>query len=275
MSRAWRRRLGRGTWGVAALTAALSAALTAGPCRAAAQNPDMALTQAERDSVLAHYHQIFPFGGRKAVERGFDLPAPLGFNVGFFSMEQDIEITNLGIGFNAPPQPVSFIQFDRASARVNNVNARVDLWVLPVLNVYVMGGYGFGETNVKLAAPVALETTAEFTGANLGLGVTGAFGFRRTFAVVDFNRQLAFSSLLDDPVPANILSTRLGRAFRVGDRRKGIRGTFWLGAMKQTMRAETNGSISLADVVGPGADSLFTGYRDEDWYQALPPAQRA
>jgi hypothetical protein len=262
-------------WSVrtAALPTAVALAFTASAV--AAQNPDLGLTKAERDSILAHYHQIFPIGGRQAVERGYDLPAPLGFNLGIFSMTQDLVISNLGIGFNKPAQPVDFITFESASARVDNYNARVDLWVLPVLNVYVIGGYGDGQTKIQLAEPVPIHTTAEFKGSNIGVGVTGVYGYRRAFVVADYNHQWAFSSLLNAPVPADIFSARLGRSFRVGERQKRIKGTFWVGTMLQSLKAETDGSIALADVLEPGADSLFTNYQQSDWYQALRPPGKA
>jgi hypothetical protein len=40
-----------------------------------AQNPDLMLSQAQRDSILKTYNNIFPILGRKAIERGFDLPS--------------------------------------------------------------------------------------------------------------------------------------------------------------------------------------------------------
>ena len=43
-----------------------------------AQNPDMVLSQADRDSILKDYDQVFPIWGRKAIERGFALPRPFG-----------------------------------------------------------------------------------------------------------------------------------------------------------------------------------------------------
>ena len=179
------------------------------PLGLAAQNPDLALTQAERDSVLATYHQIFPIWGRKAIERGFDLPNPLGFNVGGFGANQDLLISNLGLGFNTPPQPVDFITFSGAEAKLTNWNTRVDLWVFPFLNVYTMLGTGPAQTTVHLATPVQFTSVAKFKGSNFGLGLTGAFGFRRNFVVVDYNHQWAFSSLLDAPVPVNVLKGRI------------------------------------------------------------------
>ena len=241
---------------------------------AAQQNPDLALTQQERDSVLAHYDNIFPIWGRKAIERGFSLPAPLGFNIGGFYANQDIVISNLGLGFNADPVPVDFITFKTAQAKLTNFNVRTDLWVFPFLNVYLMAGTGNGQTTVHIAEPVEFTTVADFKGSNFGIGFTGAFGIKRNFAVVDFNHQWAFSSLLKSPVPVNVLSMRYGKAFRVGQRHKRMRATAWIGTMFQKMKNETVGSINLADVIPGGTDSLFVGYDTTSWYQGLTPPQQ-
>jgi hypothetical protein len=244
------------------------------PASLSAQEPDMTLTQAQRDSLLKDYHQIFPIWGRKALEKGFQTPLPLGFNVALYSMKQDIEISNLGIGFNKPPQPVSFITFEGANAQLSLINARMDLWLFPFLNVYGIVGTGSGHTTVTLAEPVQFTTTANFDGASAGLGLTAVYGFRNYFGVVDLNHQWGFSSLLDNPVPANILSMRLGRRFRLGAK-KNVRATAWVGAMDQVLQSETNGSIKLSDVLPSGSDSLFNGYQNAPWYTALGPAQRA
>jgi len=246
------------------------------PLRAVAQqNPDLALTQAERDSILAGYHQVFPIWGRKAIERGFDLPLPFGFNIGSFYANQDIVISDLGLGFNQPPQPASFITFEKAEAKLTNVNARADLWLFPFLNVYGMVGRGNGHTTVHIVAPVDFTTTADFTATNVGLGLTGAFGIKRNFFVVDFNHQWGGSSLLANPVPVNVLSMRIGKAFRVGQRKDRMRATAWIGTMYQGMKNETLGSVNLADVIPPGTDSLFNNYQNSAWYQALSAAQKA
>ena len=245
-----------------------------GPLQLLAQNPDLALTPAERDSILAHYHQIFPIWGRKAIERGFDLPSPLGFNIGMFAASQGIVISNLGVGFNQPPQDASFIKFQEANAKLTNWNVRADLWVFPFLNVYGIAGTGPGHTTVHVVEPVEFSTTADFQGENFGIGLTGAFGFRRNFVVLDWNHQWASSSLLSAPVPVNVFSTRVGRGFRLGTRARRMKGTLWVGTMLQTMKNETNGSVKLSEVVPPGMDSLFNGYQSSAWYQALPPAQQ-
>jgi hypothetical protein len=242
------------------------------PLSMVAQNPDLSLTPAERDSILKQYDQIFPIWGRKAIERGFDLPTPLGFNVGWFGATQDIIISDLAIGFNAPVEPAAFIKFEKAESKLTNTNVRADLWVLPFLNVYLMLGTGTGETKVHIAEPVQFTTTANFEGSNVGVGLTGVYGFSRYFVVADFNHQWAFSSLLEAAVPVNVFSARLGRAFRVGERKKRMKATAWVGTMFQNMQNGTVGSIKLSDVAPP--ESLFDNYQTSTWYQGLSPREK-
>ena len=100
------------------------------------QNADLSLTQAQRDSILKDYDNIFPIWGRKAIERGFDLPYPVGINLNFLYMHQDITIGELGLSVNEnPTQPVDFISFDKADSRISTVNSRFDLWLFPFLSV--------------------------------------------------------------------------------------------------------------------------------------------
>jgi hypothetical protein len=107
----------------------------------AQQNPDLVLSQAQRDSILKDYDNIFPIWGKKAIARGFDLPYPVGINLNYLYMNQDIAISNLGLGFNdTQMQAVDFITFDKADSRISTVNTRLDLWVFPFLSVYGLIG---------------------------------------------------------------------------------------------------------------------------------------
>jgi len=143
------------------------------PLRVVAQG-DLKLTPEERDSVLKNYHQIFPIWGRQAIERGYDLPTPLGFNVGWFGAEQNIIISDLAVGFNNPPEPASFIGFEKAESKITNWNARVDLWVLPFLNFYLMAGTGDGQTKVFVSEPVKFETEVDMLLRKPLLAITAA-----------------------------------------------------------------------------------------------------
>ena len=86
---------------------------------AVAQNPDLILSKAERDSILKNYKNRFPIWGRKAIEKGFDLPYPVGLSLNVVYAEQDIKLSDLGLSTGAKPVvPVEFIKFGRVQAPV-------------------------------------------------------------------------------------------------------------------------------------------------------------
>jgi hypothetical protein len=241
-----------------------------------AQNPDLMLTQAQRDSILATYDNIFPLLGRQAIERGFDLPKPLGINLIGLWVDQGIEISDLGLSTGSDPiQTVEAFQFGDSRASILTASLRADLWVFPFLNVYGILGTARANTEVELTAPIPFTTSVDQTGTYGGIGLTGAFGFSRFFTAVDVNWAWTDLEKLDEPVRTRVLSLRLGRAFAVSPRN---RVSVWAGAMSVKFDTETNGSIGLAEALPPDVvdgirDDLET-IEDEEWYQDLTPAQR-
>jgi hypothetical protein len=242
------------------------------------QNPDLMLSQAERDSILKTYNNIFPILGRKAIERGFDLPRPLGLNLIGVYVDQNIAISNLGLSTGANPiVPADFIGFGTNTSTVTTFNARADLWVFPFLNVYAIGGKAWANTTVQVVEPIVFESSVDQTGTYVGTGLTGAFGFKRFFVSSDINWTWTKLEKLEKAVNGRILSFRLGRAFKKGN--QGGRFAFWLGAMKATIASETVGSINLSEAIPPETvdrirDALET-VEDEAWYQNLGPGQKA
>jgi len=242
-----------------------------------AQNPDMMLSQAERDSVLKTYHNIFPIWGRKAIERGFDLPKPLGLNLIGVYVDQNIDISDLGLSTNDNPiVTTDFIGFGTNTSTVTTFNVRADLWVLPFLNVYAIGGNAWANTTVEITDPIAFTTSVDQTGTYFGTGLTFAMGIKRNFISVDQNWTWTKLEKLEEAVQGKVLSFRFGRAFKLGPQK---RLSFWVGAMRVKIASETLGSIALADAIPPETvdqirESLET-VEDEEWYQNLGPGQKA
>ena len=256
---------------------AVAGALALAPLPARAQNPDLMLSQAERDSILKDYHNIFPLLGRKAIERGFDLPKPVGLNLFGLYMNQGIEITDLGLSTGADPLvPIDFIKFGTNTSTVYSLSFRADLWVLPFLNVYGYGGQAQANTTVELTEPIGFTSSVDQSGQYGGVGLTGAFGIKRFFAVADINWSWTNLEKLDAPVQGRVMSFRLGKAFKIGGTK---RLQVWAGAMNQKFRSETNGAIRLGDAIPPETvDRIRTKLEDipnQPWYQDLGPLQKA
>jgi len=245
--------------------------------RAGAQNPDLMLSQAERDSILKTYHNRFPIWGRKAVERGFDLPKPLGFNVLGLYMKQNIDITNLGISTGDNPiVPIDVIKFGTNSSSVSSISGRLDLWLFPFLNVYGFGGRVWANTTVQLTTPIAFTSSVDQTGYTGGIGFTGAIGIKKNFLSADVNWSWTKLEKLTESVNGRILSFRFGRNLKLGGEK---RLAFWVGTMNQKFGRETNGSILLGDVIPPETvDRIRTqleNLNQTPWYAALNPVQKA
>ncbi len=235
-----------------------------------AQNPDLKLSQAERDSILKDYDNIFPIWGRKVVEAGFDIPYPAGLNINGYYAQQPIEINNLQLGIgNFPMQEVGIVQFGDSESRVATYNFRPDLWVLPFLNVYGIIGQGWTETDVKLSEPIEFETGVNQKGTYYGFGFTTAFGIKKNFMVIDINWSWADMELLSDPVRARVLGIRYGRNFILGGKK---RLAVWVGTMNQNLETVTEGSVRLNEVLpGQVRDQLATReYQNSPAYRVLP-----
>lgn len=247
------------------------------PTSVHAQNPDLMLTQAERDSILATYDNIFPIWGRKAIERGFDLPKPFGINVIGMYINQGIDIGNLGLSTGTNPiTPIDAVQFGKNEASIGTVSLRADLWILPFLNVYLLGGTAQANTKVQVATPVSFTSSVDQTGSYFGTGLTGAFGIKRNFASVDVNWTWIDLEKLDDPVRNRILSVRYGRNLKLGPEK---RLALWVGAMNAKFKTETTGSILLSEAIPPetvdGIRDRLENIDQSDWYQGLNPPQQA
>jgi hypothetical protein len=231
-------------------------------------NSDLSLTQPERDSILKDYNNIFPIWGRKAIEKGFDIPKPFGVNVNYLYMRQDIEIYDMQLGINNNGLvPVDFIKFGAADSKVSTFNTRLDLWVLPFLNVYGMFGTINTSTAVSIEEPVSFESGSDFSGTFYGLGTNFAFGVKKYFVIADVNFTWSNLDKLDQPARGRVFSMRMGKSFDLG--KKNMRGetkkiSFWAGTMNQALLNTTTGNVNLKDVM-PGDK-----YQDLLEFQASP-----
>ena len=249
-------------------------AALAGPARA--QNPELMLTPAERDSVLAEYDNVFPLLGRKAIERGIDLPKPLGIGIAALWVNQGIEISDLALSTgDAPVETIDVVKFGDNSSTILTTNVRADLWVLPFLSVYGLYGLARSNTTVEVTAPIAFSSSVDQNGDYFGTGLTGAFGFKRVLVAADVNWAWTKLEKLSEPVTSRVVSLRLGRAFKVSPRN---RANVWLGTMNVKFKSETDGSIALGDAVPPetveAIRDRLENVDESEWYQQLPPAQQ-
>ena len=225
------------------------------------------------DSLKATpYPWRFPILGDKIRKMGFDIPFPSGIMVNYVVGSQYITLDNLEVGLDRDnlTNVDGLARFEHLKAAVNVINFRYDVWLLPFLNVYALGGYVNSDTDVKLALPFSANFTAHSKGPMAGWGLAAAAGFGPIFVSGDFNMAWTFMPQLEDPSVAKVYDLRAGHSFTFKNR-KSSSLSIMIGAQHLKLNSYSVGSINLTDKSG------ITNERKEqalgelnDWYDGLP-----
>jgi hypothetical protein len=246
-------------------------------CMLAGFAPSLASAQADLsipDSIIDPdpWDHFFPIWGDRVVERGFDLPYPLGISANYLYQSFDVTIDGLELSLGDNPlQPVDIVEFENAKTSINTGNVRADLWIFPFLNVSMMYGKGKGNTGVVLSEPVSFSTNVDFNGTYYGFGVLGAFGFDGYFFTLDWNQTWFTSDILESSVLADLVTVRAGKTFEVGGRNLSL----WLGTMYQSYENETVGAVTFDDIFGGvGVPANLQNYQSSPWYRDLGRSQQ-
>ena len=176
------------------------------------------------------WSSFLPLMKEEVEKRGIELPLPFGAGLVFYHLSRDIEITDIRLGLNGTsPQSVSDWAQLGSRADVNNLNVKLDAWILPFLNVYAIVGYVWNEseTTIDITLPPILPggqprqrrlvVPTEMEGSVAGIGLTLAAGYRSFFLTYDGN--IAQADLgFDDRFKAVISSVRSGWHGKVGPR---------------------------------------------------------
>ena len=213
-------RRSRGLLLACALVASLE--LSAGRSLAAddANTPEEEQRKPKED--IEPFWSGLPLLGDEARAAGADLPLPFGAAlVGTGLTGRNIEITDVRLGLNGSPSSVSQFVTLGSTSDVANVNLKLDAWLLPFLNVYVLLGYVHNETRTRGLVTVprpgpipgtrttTVDIETELDGFVGGLGATLAGGYRDFFMVADCNYD-QIDIGFDDKFHALVASARGG-----------------------------------------------------------------
>ena len=238
--------------------AGVVALLVAGPPARADSAIDPAATAASEEPAPAQAagkpHRL-PFLGEEARKRGIELPRPYGVGLVYYHLDRAIDISDVRVGRNgADPASVSdFAQLD-SDSRVDNLNVKFDVWILPFLNLYAIAGYLWNEstTNIDVTLPpiapggsprqFTFAVPTKMTGTVGGLGMTLAGGYGPFFLSADLN--VAKADLgFDDRFRAVVSSLRTGWNGRAGGRPMQA----WANATYWNTYAEATGTVDDPD----------------------------
>jgi hypothetical protein len=149
----------------------------------------------EKDTT---WNRPLPFAAEWALERGIDLPNPFGVGMFAVVMSRDFAVSDVRV--TLPGQgPTSISEVASFDVRNHTTLAalKVDAWILPLLNVYVLAGHTWSDSKLNAAItiprpirdPVVMNLTQdmEVGGPLLGAGATLVAGYGHWFVMADAN----------------------------------------------------------------------------------------
>jgi hypothetical protein len=217
--------------------------------------------------ALADEARMLPFLGEEARKRGHELPEPFGVGLVYYKLKRDIEVTDLRLARDdGTLTSVSRYADLGSSTDVDNVNLKLDMWLLPFLNVYGIVGKVWNDSrthidvtlppvlpggpgrSLKATVPTSLEGTVK------GMGVTIAGGYESFFGALDAN--VAKADLgFDERFKATIISARAGWNGTADSRPLRVWGsvTYWdtFAVAKGTVADPDGGTLRFEVEQGP------------------------
>jgi len=201
-----------------------------------------------------------PVWGKDLVA-GKDFPMPFGIGVTYFTQDQDYIVDKLEVGIPGfPPIPNSTLKIKNS---IDELNGKLDAWLLPYLNVFGIAGHLDGTTDVDLSSVPGLAAVLPFTSLSIdysgtvyGAGVVLAGGTDRFFgSLTGIATRTNLSGDFDSSVKANILTPRFGV--------HNYHGALYVGAMYLDAQEDHKGTVPIP-FLGPVPFKVELSQKD-DW----------
>lgn len=199
------------------------------------------------------YAQSFtlPLWKEKAEALGYELPKPIGFNLSYMALEQNIDVTSIDLKGLPIWVPELDMQAEQGKQTSEVLTLRADMWLFPFLNLYVLGGKmtGTSETAVnvhnKFLGDYRIDNfKLDLDGYLYGGGVVLAGGYKQLFGLVDISYTETELTVIDGSISAWVISPRIGYDFY----QQGVPLRVWGGAMYQNVEQSLSGKLTDLDL---------------------------
>ncbi|WP_318435800.1 TonB-dependent receptor [Photobacterium leiognathi] len=188
-----------------------------------------------------------PIWKEEAQALGYELPKPIGFNLSYMALEQNIDVNSIDLKGLPIWIPELDMQAEQGSQTSEVLTLRADMWLFPFLNLYVLGGKmtGTSETAVnvhnKFLGDYRIDNfKLDLDGYLYGGGVVLAGGYKQIFGLVDISHTETELTVIDGSISAWVISPRIGYDFY----QQGLPLRVWGGAMYQNVEQSLSGKLS-------------------------------
>lgn len=206
------------------------------------------------------WSSFLPIWGEEAREKGYELPLPFGVAGSFFYGNRDIDVDSVDVDIRNISLEVDRLADAEVDSTERNWSMRFDAWILPFLNLYILGGYTRQGSDVsfdlnlrnapllQFILPRHSSLRLDLDGTTFGGGTTLVGGYKQFYAAIDTNYtisdlkgDLTERSTFDQQVDALLFSTRVGWRTRVGTTKVNL----WLGGTYWGISQTVNGDVQL------------------------------
>jgi len=222
--------------------------------------------------------RALPFLAQQVIDLGFDLPNPYGVGIVAGRIRQDLVLQDLEVSIGGGErEPIEWVDFGAPSAEQSTVQAKLDAWVFPFMNVYAIAGKIDGKAKLELGVPgdklleffglgglcsppigqpadicrrtLTTQARPRYNGNNVGVGINLAMGWNRFFVTIPITYVWSDVNLVDTTIEALNISPRLGVTGDVGE--MGVIAAF-IGATYLDAQIDLTGSFSFDTSGVPG-----------------------
>ena len=220
---------------------------------------------------VPHWSGLPIWGKAEAEKLGFDLPLPIGLSATTYWQEEGFRMPQLKLA--APGGPLvnagGLVRVPHIAIAETAEMARLEAWVLPFVNLYVLAGYVSGHADIDIQPAFfppkgcpKFDLHLDYEGPTVGVGTTLAAGIKPFkgrptifFGLADLNVTETFLDFHDvvtslEPVTVWVLNVRGGlrdrllRTSSFGD----IYISVWGGVMWEEVQEIMTGSVSILDL---------------------------
>lgn len=176
--------------------------------------------------------------GTQDTDIGADrrLPPTFGIGVNYYQQDQGYILNSLKVdvlsGNLADLADLEGVDIDN---EVQEMNVKVDMWILPFLNLFGLLGNVDGETTVN--TDLFDNFRVDYEGVVYGAGVTMAGGWKRLFGTLTATITETDLDTSSSSVQAWILTPKVGMSSRYG--------AVWVGGMYQQAEEQHQGRIVI------------------------------
>lgn len=236
------------------------------------------------DPARRVWGRALPFLAQQVIDLGFDLPNPYGVALVGARLRQDLVLDGLEVSVDGGDrQPIDWVDFGQPSAEQSAVQAKLDAWVLPFMNVYAIAGKIDGKAKLELGVPgdellgflglgvlcdpplgppaeicrrtLSTEARLKYNGNNVGVGINLAMGWDRFFVTLPITYVWSDVNLVDTTIEALNISPRIGVTGDVGE--MGVIAAF-IGATYLDANIDLTGSFAFDTSGVPGLGDSTT-----------------